>query len=63
MRTMKVRSPTAMWLRTFVQRWNAECDGRLRGRGSLSYVRVASAPSGDDYDDDDDALDHLTVVE
>ena len=44
--------------------WNAECDRRLRGRASLSDVRVASAPSrDDDDDDDDDALDHLTVVE
>ena len=41
--------------------WNAECDGHLRGRASLSDVRVASAPSGDDDDDDDDALGHLTV--
>ena len=37
---------------------NAECDGRIRGRESLSDVRVASAPSRDD-DDDDDALGHL----
>ena len=40
---------------------NAECDGRLRGRASLSDVRVASAPSGDDDNDDDDALGHLIV--
>ena len=34
--------------------WNAECDGRLRSRASLSDVRTASAPSADDDDDDDD---------
>ena len=39
--------------------WNAECDGRLRGRASLSDVRVSSAPSGDDDDDDDDSSDRV----